>query len=650
MARAGSSKGLARIDFRPFIIPDAEVLTSHEGSSYRPQKLIRLARGAVLQKALQVSEVSVHAWALRYHLCITIYVATKLMIDDRSEISYLVAPARCFNKLLCPECNQHTDNDDTYFTKQSAPALHWLGQMEMHTGPRSLLWLTEALMSAMGGKLTLGFLANLVGLAEKLIDANTRVAARYCFEGAAGWGLPMLLRTTIQVIALVLSLSLTIPAGAKAAATAIALDVPAVKQAVDHVLDIEYPHLDALYKDIHSHPELSFQETRTAALLAKEMRSLGFDVTEHVGKTGLVAIYRNGPGPTVMVRTELDALPMEEKTGLPYASRARAMWNGKETFVAHSCGHDIHMAAWVGTARALLAMKDRWRGSLMFIAQPSEESVGAPAKPSEVGVSGAVAMLKDGLFTRFAKPDLGFALHDGPAAYGEVSYISGAYSSNADNLDIVFKGRGGHGSIPSATIDPILIAARFVVDVQSVISREKDAGAFGVVTIGAIEGGSAGNIIPDQVRVRGTIRSYDAGVRAKLLAGVERTAKAEAMMAGAPAPEVSLEARGKAVVNDPPLTERTAAVFKAAFGERAVRMSAPIPNSDDYSEYIIAGVPSVFFNIGALDPAQVAAAKAGGGPPVPVNHSPFFAPVPEPTIRTGVEAMTFAVMNVMPPR
>ncbi len=271
-----------------------------------------------------------------------------------------------------------------------------------------------------------------------------------------------------------------------------ALDVPATKAAVDGVLAGEYPHLDALYKDIHSHPELGHQEVRTAALLAGEMRALGFAVTEHVGKTGVVAIYHNGPGPMVMVRTELDALPMEEKTGLPYASRAKALWNGKETFVDHSCGHDIHMAAWVGTAKALMSLKDKWRGTLMFIAQPAEESEG-----------GASGMLADGLFTRFGgKPDLGFALHDSPGASGEVAYMPGVESSNADSLEILFKGRGGHGAMPNATIDPILIAARFVVDVQGVVSREKDPAAFGVVTIGAIQGGSAGNIIPDEVVVR----------------------------------------------------------------------------------------------------------------------------------------------------
>ena len=352
-------------------------------------------------------------------------------------------------------------------------------------------------------------------------------------------------------------------------------------------------------------------------------------------KTGLVAIYKNGPGPLVMVRTELDALPMEEKTGLPYASRATQMWNGKETFVDHSCGHDIHMASWVGTATALVAMKDKWSGTLMFIGQPAEETTG-----------GAKAMLDDGLFKRFGKPDMGFALHDTPEAYGDVLYRAGVLTSNSDSLELTFHGRGGHGSRPNVTIDPVLIASRFVVDVQSVISREKDPAAFGVVTIGAIHGGSAGNIIPDSVSLAGTIRSFDPAVRKKMIEGIERTARAEAAMAGAPPPELKIVEGGKTVINDQRLVDRTAPVFKAAFGAHAIAIPAPIYASEDYSEFIIAGVPSLFFQIGVYDPKRVADAKASGVP-LPGNHSPQFAPVPEPTIRTGVEAMTLTVMNAM---
>jgi hippurate hydrolase len=336
-----------------------------------------------------------------------------------------------------------------------------------------------------------------------------------------------------------------------------------------------------------------------------------------------------------MVRTDLDGLPMEEKTGLPYASRQKATWGFKETFVTHSCGHDIHMASWVGTAKVLVAMKDKWRGTLMFVGQPAEEAS-----------DGAKRMLEDGLFTRFKKPDFGFALHVGASPHGEVSYKAGALTSNSDGLEITFKGRGAHGSIPAASIDPVVMASRFVLDVQTVVSREKDAGAFGVVTIGAIQGGSAGNIIPDQVVVRGTIRSHSDDVRTKLHAGIQRTAKAVAEMAGAPAPDVKIAHGHDAVMNDEALTMRTGEVFKAAFGSKAVLRPTPGSASEDYSEFIKAGVPSVYFGIGGMDPRVLAEAKAAGKA-VPVNHSPFFAPVPEPTIRTGVEAMSLAVLNVL---
>ena len=421
------------------------------------------------------------------------------------------------------------------------------------------------------------------------------------------------------------------------AGTAYAQTVAGEKVAIDRFLDQNYPALDALYKDIHSHPELAFAETRTAARLADEMRALGFEVTEHVGGTGVVAVLRNGPGPTVMVRTELDALPMREQTGLPYASQVQTDWNGRQTYVAHSCGHDAHMAIWVGAAHALATMKSGWHGTLVFIGQPAEEAI-----------DGASAMLRDGLFTRFPKPDFGFALHTGPTAFGEVHYRPGVVSSNADDIVITFKGRGGHGAMPQATIDPVLIAARFVVDVQAVVSREKDPLEGGVVTIGAIQGGSAGNIIPDRVVVRGTIRDFDAGVRARLKAGVERVARAEAAMAGAPDPDIAIGAESAdAVINDPALTARVAPIFKAAFGDKALQDARPTVASEDYSQFVNAGLTqSFYFEIGVYDPARVAAA-AIGGPPLPVNHSPLYAPVPEPTIRTGVEAMTLAVLGVM---
>lgn len=400
-----------------------------------------------------------------------------------------------------------------------------------------------------------------------------------------------------------------------------------------------YPELEVIYKDIHSHPELGFEEVRTAARLAADMRALGFEVTEKIGKTGLVAIYRNGAGPTVLVRTELDALPMEEKTGLPYASTAKALSNGRESFVAHSCGHDVHMTSWVGTARALVAMKDKWQGTLMFVAQPAEELV-----------SGAKAMLADGLFTRFAKPDFAFALHTAPMPFGTIGYTAGAMTSNSDGLEITFKGRGGHGSAPDKTIDPITMAAHFINDVQTVVSREKDPQEFGVVTIGAVQSGTVGNIIPDSAVLRGTIRSYSPTVREKLHTGVRRTANAAAAMAGASAPEVSITPGGAAVFNTEAVVTRTVAVFNASFGAKNVIRVSPSTASEDFSAFIDEGVPSMMFLIGVTDPKQFADAQKPGGKPVPFNHSPFFAPVPEPSIKTGVQAMTLAVLNVMPVR
>ena len=416
------------------------------------------------------------------------------------------------------------------------------------------------------------------------------------------------------------------------------IDVAKLKPAIEASVEADYPKLDALYKDIHAHPEIAFQEVKTAAKLAAEMRALGFEVTEKVGKTGLVAIYKNGDGPTIMVRTELDALPMEEKTGLPYASHDKAIWNGREIFVAHSCGHDIHMASWVGTAKTLLGLKDQWHGTLMFIAQPAEEEA----------VEGAKAMLADGLFTRFAKPDVAFGLHDGPGAFGTIAYRAGVGSSISDGLGITFHGRGGHGAAPQTTIDPGVIAARFVVDVQSVISREKDPTEFGVLSIGAIHGGTAGNIIPDTVFLAGTIRSFKQEVRAKMWAGIERTAKQAAAMSDAPPPDIKITEGAKAVMNDPDVVAAAAKVMKVAFGDK-IRPSPPITASEDFSEFVDAGVPSMFFNIGVYEPERVAAAR-NGGPPLPGNHSPLFAPVPKPTIETGIEAMTLAVLSAFDER
>ena len=396
-----------------------------------------------------------------------------------------------------------------------------------------------------------------------------------------------------------------------------------------------YPGVEALYRDLHANPELAFAEVRTAKKLADELRGLGFEVTEGVGKTGVVGLLRNGQGPTIMVRTELDALPMEEKTGLPYASKVKTTYLGKETFVAHSCGHDLHMASWVGTAKTLVGLKNRWKGTLMFVAQPAEETL-----------SGAKAMMIDGLFSRFGKPNAAFALHTWPVAHGVVGFNTGPVTSNSDSFEITFKGRGAHGSAPDKSIDPVMIASRFVVDVQSVISREKDPFEFGVFSIGSIQGGTSGNIIPDRVELRGTIRSYEPAVRARMHDGIRRTAMAVAAMAGAPEPELKIASGGEAVLNNAALVNDVDAVLRSVPGAQVLRLP-PITPSEDFSEYVNAGVPAMFFLVGVHDPKDVEASRQLGGKPLPGNHSPFFAPVPEPSIKTAVKAMSLAVLTAL---
>jgi hippurate hydrolase len=412
------------------------------------------------------------------------------------------------------------------------------------------------------------------------------------------------------------------------------------RSAIDAVIDRNRADLDALYIDLHSHPELGFQEVRTAAILADRMRKLGFAVTERVGRTGVVAVYHNGNGPVVMVRTELDALPMEEKTGLAYASRAQGSdENGHPTFVAHSCGHDNHMAAWIGTAEALIALKDRWHGTLVFVGQPAEELV-----------SGSRAMLDDGLFTRFPKPDYGFAAHVGNALAGTVEVKQGPTTSAVDTILITFKGVGSHGSMPDKGIDPIVEAAHFVTDVQSVIAREKDPFKFGVVTVGSFHAGSVSNIISDHADLQLTLRSYDPEVRRVINAGVERTARAAAEMARAPAPDIRHSFTASPVVNDPALAARTAATLKAALGDDKITLvpeTAPgWTASEDYSEFVNAGMThSVYFTIGGY-PRDVIDRYKADGKPLPTNHSPLFAPDHPSAIRTGIEVLTLAVLGV----
>ncbi len=380
------------------------------------------------------------------------------------------------------------------------------------------------------------------------------------------------------------------------------------------------PHLAALvevYRDLHQHPELAFEEKRTAALLARALRELGFEVTEGVGKTGLVGVLRNGEGPTVMLRTELDALPLLEKTGLPFASRATsAQAGGSAVPVAHACGHDLHMTGWLGAARVLAQTRERWRGTLLFVGQPAEETV-----------SGARAMLDDGLLTRFPRPSFALSMHDDatlPA--GVVGYHAGAFRAGSDEVDITLFGRGGHGARPHAATDPVVMAARTVLGLQTVVSRENDPLSPAVITVGTLHAGTKVNIIPDQAALGLTVRYFTPQTRTRLLAGIERQARGEAIAAGAPQPpEIVDHEQVAPVVNDAALIERVARALERALGpERVVEMPA-LMTSEDFAEFQRAGLPAVLLHVGAARPAALAAAKAEGrfleGP-----HSPTWAP------------------------
>lgn len=407
--------------------------------------------------------------------------------------------------------------------------------------------------------------------------------------------------------------------------------------AIERVVARDADRLTGLYKTLHAQPELAFAEHKTAALLAREMRALGLKVTEGVGGTGVVAILENGPGPRILVRTDMDGLPMAERSGLPWASKAMAPHNGKLSPVSHSCGHDIHMAAWVGAARALAALRHTWSGTLVMVAQPAEETV-----------SGARAMLDDRFVERFGRHDMAFALHVTPAPAGTVLTRPGLMSSASDSLELTFHGKGGHGSAPATTIDPVLMAARFTVDVQSVISREKDPEAFGVLTIGAIQAGEAGNVIPDSATLRGTIRTQDEKVRTRILDGITRTARGVAQIAGAPEPTLAIKPGGRMVVNDTALTARITETFKASFGPGAQHFPIVMSGSEDFSEFAVDGAPISYFLIGGMDPD--AFAKAMRERSLVVNHAPEFAPLPQPTISVGARAMALAVLTVAAPR
>jgi amidohydrolase len=400
-----------------------------------------------------------------------------------------------------------------------------------------------------------------------------------------------------------------------------------------------YPDLEKLYIDLHQTPELSRQEVKTAAKLAERFRRLGYEVTEKVGGTGVVAVLRNGKGPTVLIREDMDALPVEERTGLPYASKVTATdENGNTVSVMHACGHDVHMTSLVGVGTLLMQSKNRWRGNLVLCAQPAEERGG-----------GAIGMIRDGLFTRFPKPDFAISLHDSatlPA--GKVSWVSGFACANVDSVDVTIYGRGGHGAYPHTTIDPIVIAARTVVALQTLVARENNPLDPAVITVGSFHGGTKHNIIPDEAKLQLTVRSYKDDVRKRLLAGIERVAKGEAAAAGAvkePLVRVS-DVGTPAMYNDPALTQRIAGAFEKAFGKDNVFADQPVMGGEDFSEFGRAGIPSLQFGLGAVEPAKYEASRKNGTP-LPSLHSSEWAPNRETTLKMGTASLTIAAMELL---
>jgi hippurate hydrolase len=402
-------------------------------------------------------------------------------------------------------------------------------------------------------------------------------------------------------------------------------------------LDALYPDLDALYRDLHQTPELSQHEEKTAAKLAERFRTLGFEVTPKVGGHGVVALLRNGKGPTVLLRTEMDALPVEEKTGLPYASKVTAEDGGKQVAVMHACGHDVHMTSLIGAATLLAKAKAQWRGTLVLVAQPAEEQG-----------SGARAMLAAGLFQRFPKPDFAVAVHDsGTAEAGTVEYTPGFALASVDSVDVTLYGKGGHGAYPHTTVDPIVMAARTVLALQTLVSREKNPLEPGVVTVGSIHGGTKHNIIPDEVKLQLTVRSYKPEVRKQLLSAIERVANAEALAANAPhKPDVTVSEGTPATYNDPELTKRLVGAVTRVLGPENVHEAQPVMGGEDFSEYGLAGVPAVMLWLGTIEPKRLAEAKAAGEI-LPSLHSALFYPDRERTLRTGVTTLTTSALELL---
>jgi hippurate hydrolase len=425
-----------------------------------------------------------------------------------------------------------------------------------------------------------------------------------------------------------------------------AVDAAQLEAAVDQ----EMPSLISFYEKLHRAPELSHFETATSAAVAAQLREAGFQVTEGVGKYedgsqghGVVAVLENGKGPTLLIRSDLDALPVEEKTGLPYASQVRfRMPSGQEFPVMHACGHDIHMSALVGTARVLASMRKRWHGKLILIGQPSEETI-----------DGASAMVRDGLYERFGRPDFALALHDWddlPA--GKIGLTSGFALAMSTQMDIVVRGVGGHGSKPEKTRDPIVLAAEIVLALQTIVSREISPFDQAVVTVGTIHGGTKRNIIPDEVKLELNIRTYKEAVRQKIIASVKRIAAGTAAAAGVPADRMPLVTVSEtefapAVYNDPKLAQRIAGAFQRELGAGNVLDLPPVMGSEDFGQFgLDETIPVVMFRVGAVPPAKYEEAQRSGAP-LPTLHSALFAPEPRATIETGVRAMSAAALELL---
>jgi amidohydrolase len=419
-----------------------------------------------------------------------------------------------------------------------------------------------------------------------------------------------------------------------AAALAAAPSAHPVLAAVDKA----EPPLEALYQELHRSPELSLKEERTAARLAERLRALGFEVTTGVGGHGVVGVLRNGKGPTVLVRTDMDALPVREETGLPYASAVVATdASGASVPVMHACGHDAHMTSWIGAATLLSSAKARWRGTLVMIAQPAEE----------LG-RGARAMLEAGLLTRFPRPDSALAIHVTPfLPAGQVGFPSGPILAAVDTVELTVYGRGGHGAMPQLTVDPVLLASRIVVTLQGIVAREIDPRDPAVITVGSIHGGTKSNIIPDEVRLQLTVRSYKEAVQKHLLEAIARVARGEALASGAPRePTVTVTAdSARATINDPPLADRLRSALRRGLGDGAVGDVQPIMGSEDFSEFGYAGIPSTMMWVGSSpDAAAAELARAGKAP---ANHSAKYAPTMRPTLRTGMAVFTIAALEVL---